>query len=153
MNDNYVKARQLPRTTLPRAMSAKLPDGTVISTNHSCLVPVTFGPTYKADIRALCFPLHNSIDMIMGMPWAHQVDAVMYTRNHQISLRYHGKLLHLNDSSPPAAPRHGVSTGSAGAERRSRPTRPPAPVAVPGTSSSDPSKTPPPDALPASEPT
>ena len=133
-------------------MSAKLPDGTVISTNSFCLVPVAFGPTYKADIRAFCFPLHNSIDMILGMPWAHQVDAVMYTRNRQISLRHQGKLLHLNDSCPPAAPRHGALTGSAGAERRSRPTLPPAPVVVPDTSGSDPSKNPPPDTSPASEP-
>ena len=153
MNDNFVKAQQLPRTTLPRAVSAKLPDGTVISTNYSCLVPVAFGPTYKADIRALCFPLHDSIDMILGMPWAHQVDAILYTRNRQISLRHHGKLLHLNDISTPAAPRHGASTGSAGAERRSRSTLPPAPVAVPDTSSSGPRKTPHPDASPDSEST
>ena len=153
VNNNYAKAHQLPRTTLPRAISAKLPDGTVISTNYSCMVPVSLGPTYKADIHALCFPLHDSIDMILGMPWAHQVDAVMYTRNRQISLRHHGKLLYLDDSSTPVAPRHGAFTGSAGAERRSRSTLPPAPVAVLDTSSSGPRKTPHPDASLDSEST
>jgi transposase InsO family protein len=154
VNRRYAVAHGLKLLPLAARSAARLPNGAVLPISEQCLLPLAIGPSYTAVVRAHCLPLHDDVDVILGMPWSHSVDAVMFTRQRQVSVTHKGRRLFLHEATTPPPPRHGA--GVAGASSRSRPTllpdpAPPPPPSLPTATSASPDNTPPsPDSTPAS---